>query len=348
MECPVQVGIIGLGRSGWKLHVAGLSQLSNYKITAVADPDALRREEAIGQLDCVAYEHPDDLINDANVELVVIATPSHTHGPLAIQALDAGKHVVVEKPMATSVTEADQMIAAMKRNERSCNAFQMRRNAPDFLKLQSIIESGVLGPIHLIKMNVHSYARRSDWQTLLKFGGGELNNTGAHYIDQALILAGGQWSNLLADVRHLVSAGDADDHVKVVFRGCNGALVDVEISSAAATPAKPPHWTVLGRYGALTGTMRHFDWKYYDPQALPMPVASEATPGRTKGIPEEIPWVEENADIENSQALPLFYNKLYAALRDGAPHPAPATDVRHLIALLDACRAQSEIYSHDS
>jgi predicted dehydrogenase len=342
MEKPIRVGIIGLGRSGWKLHGVGLSKLSNYKIAAVADPEAARREEAVAEFGCVAYATPAELMADSNVELVVIATPSHTHGPLSIAALEAGKHVVVEKPMATSVLEADEMIAAAERTGKTLNAFQVRRNAADFLKIREIIESGVLGPIHLIKMNVYNYARRTDWQTLRKFGGGELNNTGAHYIDQALILAGGGWTDLLADVRLVASAGDADDHIKIVFRGCNKAMVDIEISGAAAAPARPPHWTVLGKYGALTGTMKHFDWKYYDPQKVPAPVASEATPGRVKSTPEVLPWVEKSEEIIGSPGLPLFYDALYRALREGEKHPALAEEVRKLTALLDACRSHNE------
>jgi predicted dehydrogenase len=73
---------------------------------AVADPEASRRQEAQDQFGCEAYETPEALIARSDAEVVVVATPSHTHAALTIAALEAGKHVIAEKPMATSLAEA--------------------------------------------------------------------------------------------------------------------------------------------------------------------------------------------------------------------------------------------------
>lgn len=336
----VPVGIIGLGRSGWDIHASTIKNHPAFCVAAVADPQLERQNEAIAQFGCAAYSTPAELLADSNVELVVIATPSHTHGELAEAALKAGKHVLVEKPMARNVAEADAMIECARASGKTLTAYQPRRVGSEFLKLHQILDSGVLGPIHLVKVQVYGYQRRRDWQTLRKFAGGMLNNLGAHYIDQALALAGGEWSDLFVDMRHIASAGDADDHVKIVFRGVAGLIVDIELSTAAAAPT-PPLWTVLGQYGALTGNLKRFDWKYYDPQSVPERRANENTPERAYEAPEDLPWVQESADLEANDLCADFYDHLFAMLREGAPSPAAPQEIRALTALFDECRKRS-------
>lgn len=340
---PIQTGIIGLGRSGWNLHALGLESHPNYTIATVSDVSAERRDEATARFGCQAYADTDALIADENVELVIIAAPSHLHGPLALQSLAAGKHVLVEKPMATSVAEADEMVKAASNANKVLSVYQVRRTFADFLKIQEIVDSGVLGPLHLVKMCIDGYGRRRDWQTLRKFGGGTLNNTGTHFIDQALTLAGSSWSDVFADMRHLVCAGDAEDHLKLVFRGANKTVVDVEISSVAAVPTASPHWTILGKYGALTGSVSHLDWKYYDPQAVPALEEAEIAPNANRQYdkPEALPWIEKSVDLGPDQSQKLFYDALFAAIRDGAPVPASGAEIRDLIALFDECREQN-------
>ncbi len=337
----IAVGIIGLGRSGWDIHALGFEKNPRFRVVAVADPEAARRDEAVARFGCAAYATPPELLGDDSVELVVVATPSHTHGDLSCAASRAGKHVLVEKPMATSAEEARAMIACAQDCGKTLTVFQVRRMHGDFQKVREIIDSGVLGPLHGIKLSVYSYARRRDWQTLREFAGGMLNNFGTHFVDQALILAGGEWRDVFADMRHLVSAGDAEDHVKIVFRGENGVIIDVEMSSVAALPAPlPPHWTILGKYGALSGSLSHLNWRYYDPKAAPQRILDAATPSRQYEKPETLPWIEQSADIAPGDPVQQFYDHLFAFLRENAPSPAPPEEVASLIALFDACRQQ--------
>lgn len=98
---PIRVGILGLERSGWHLHAEGIAARTDFKVVAVADPELARRDEAMSRFDCAAYQTPELLIENSDAELVVVATPSHTHGALATVALQAGRHVLVEKPMAS-------------------------------------------------------------------------------------------------------------------------------------------------------------------------------------------------------------------------------------------------------
>jgi hypothetical protein len=116
---PVRVGIAGLGRSGWGIHQNALKDLKDtYQIVAVADTDKSRSEEAAAEHGYRAYSDVADLVKDNEVELIVVATPNRFHGAQALQALEAGKHVVCEKPFGFTVADVDAMIAAAEKSKK--------------------------------------------------------------------------------------------------------------------------------------------------------------------------------------------------------------------------------------
>lgn len=341
MSEPVRAGVIGLGRSGWHLHVAVMRQLEQFEVTAVVDPVAERRQEAVDAFGCTAYADPEELFKDERIELVVVATPSHTHADLACRAMEAGKHVLVEKPMAVNLEEVDRMIETAEKHDRLLTVYQLRRLDPDYVRVKQIIESGVLGPLVLIRLARHSYRRRSDWQTLRKFGGGMLNNWGSHIVDQGLELLGAPVERLFADMQQTVSAGDAEDHFKITMKAADGPVVDVEVSSCVAYPG--PEYLVVGKYGTLQGSTRQITYKYYDPTAVPELVVDEGpAEGRSYGKPENLPWVEKTEEIKAEEDVKItFYKTLYESLREGAPLLVTPESVRRQISLFDECRKQT-------
>src|SRR5207244_1369806 len=113
--------------SGWDIHANALAEHAGFRVVAVADPVAERRQEARERFACAAYAESDGLVADGGVDVVIVATPSHTHASLAVAALQAGKHVVVEKPMAQTVAEMDAMLAAAEQTGGILTCFQPRR-----------------------------------------------------------------------------------------------------------------------------------------------------------------------------------------------------------------------------
>jgi len=341
-EKTLSVGIAGLGRSGWNLHAAALEDLSDrFRIVAVSDAHAERRKEAVERYGCRAYDAVEALLGDPDVELAVVATPSHLHCRHTIAALNAGKHVVCEKPMALCVEEADRMLAAARESGRVLTVFQSQRYAPDFVKAREIIESGVLGRIVMVRIAVHSFSRRWDWQTLKEFGGGELNNTGAHCVDQALQLLGDKEPEIFCDLQRTLTSGDAEDHCKVILRAPDAPLMDIEITRACAWPQD--QWLVMGTRGGLKGNSGQLRWKYVDFDKLPpRPVDRTATPDRTYNS-EDLSWHEDSwkrpEDAPLKKAIP-FYLDLYRTLREGAPLVITPESVRRLVAVLEECHRQ--------
>ncbi|MBL8992632.1 MAG: Gfo/Idh/MocA family oxidoreductase [Spirochaetia bacterium] len=317
----VKVGIVGLGRSGWNIHAHALAQLPDmYKIVAVCDADAARRQEAEKRFGCKSYTDFKEFLKDGEVELAVIATPSHFHASNAMDALKAGKNVVCEKPMATTLKDADAMIATAKKTKRILSLFHNRRYSPEFVKIREILATGKLGRIVLVKMSWNGFSRRWDWQTLKKFGGGSLNNTGPHAIDQALHLFGDEDPEITSVLDRTLTLGDADDHVKIVFTGKNRPTIDIEISSACAYPQD--FWVIMGTQGGLRGSMSELHWKYFDPKKQPArQLETSPTPDRSYNK-DELVWEPEEhwkAGSEDRPQEQFYYRELHATLTQGAP-----------------------------
>jgi len=339
MSSRVNVGISGLGRSGWDIHANALEKCSSmYNVVAVFDPLEERRKEAVNRFGCRVYSDFNSLIRDEEVELVVVATPSHLHAPQTIEALKSGKNVVCEKPMATSLAEADEMIRTAKESGRILTVFQNKRYSPDFLRVKEIVRSGKLGRIVLVKILLHSFGRRWDWQTLRKFGGGELNNNASHLIDQAVQLVGDGLELTFCDLQRTLTLGDAEDHVKIILREPGSTLVDIEVTRACAYPQN--YWLIMGTQGGLVGNGNSMRWKYFDPKDLPpRQVETRPTPDRSYNW-EEIPWKEEEWILDKN-ARPgeiLFYEELYKTLREGAPLPVTPESVRKVMYIIEKCR----------
>jgi len=340
----VKVGIAGLGRSGWDIHARAFQALEEqFQVVAVMDLDPTRRAQAMAELGANAYDDYAALVQDPNVEVVVVATPNFLHTANVIQALEHGKHAVCEKPFGLASGDADAMIASAKSAAKLVAPFQNRRYEPHFLKVKSIIDSGLLGDVHLIRIAWHGFKRRWDWQTLNEFGGGDLSNTGPHVIDHAIQLFGPEEPEVTADLRNVLSSGDAEDHVKIVLRALNAPVIDIELTSANAYPQD--RWLVMGDRGGLRGTPAHLEWKWVDWSGYePRPVERRPTPDRGYNS-EKLEWQSDSwKGSDDFAETPLaFYRDLYRALREGAALTVTPESVRRNIALIETAKCLAPV-----
>jgi predicted dehydrogenase len=341
---PIRVGIAGLGRSGWSIHSAMLAELpEQYRIAAACDPEATRREEMAHRFGCATYSEYADLLKDQDVELVVVALPSYLHASASISALEAGKAVVCEKPMAVSLADVDRMMAAAKATGKLLTVFQNRRYVPDFLKIREVIASGVLGRIVLIHMTSSGFGRRWDWQTLKEYGGGTLNNNGVHCLDQAMQLFGAGQPQVFCHLERTLTLGDADDHVKIILQGSNAPMIDVELSAVSAYPQDS--WHIMGTQGGLAGSTQNLRWKYIDPGKLaPRIVDRRPTPDRSYNH-ETYEWHEEAWDASSygGPGQKGFYLDLYGTMRQAKPLAVTPESVRRVMWVLEECHRLSPI-----
>jgi scyllo-inositol 2-dehydrogenase (NADP+) len=342
---PIQVGIAGLGRSGWDIHANALAELPDqFAVVAACDPDLERQEEARARFGCRVYAEYPDLVADDGIELMVIATPTQLHASHAMSALRARRHVLVEKPMGKDLAEVDEMIAVARETGCILTVNQNYRNAADFLKIREILESGVLGRVLQIRIAVHQFRRRWDWQTLKEYGGGILNNHGAHMVDWATLLIDDPDPEVFCHMEATpLYAGDADSHVKLILRPQNGPLIDVELTHACAYPQE--HWLIMGTQGSLTSDRRVVRWKTFDPEEAP-PLVLDARPTPDRSYNEEaLPWREERCEPvgDFGSTLRQLYRDLYATIRQGTPLAITAESVRRQVAILEKCRELSPV-----
>lgn len=344
----MRVGVVGLGRSGYGIHLKTFQRLpALYQVVGVADTDAARCRETSAEFDCAAHPGLDALLADPKVELVVVATPNYLHAPYTVQALQAGKHVVCEKPFGLTVADVDAMIAAAG-GDRILAPFQNRRFEESFLKVRAVLQSGLLGRIVHIRIAYHAFGRRWDWQTLQKFGGGQLNNNLPHPVDQGMALLEdfGVRSpddlEVFADLENALSSGDAEDHVRITLRApAIPAAPTMDIEFTAACPYPQDRWLVMGTAGGLRGTGKRLTWKWVDWSGLPpRPVDERSTPDRGYNR-ETLPWQEDAWDGDESARVghDPFYENLFRAIREREPLAVTPESVRRRIAILEKARS---------
>ncbi|MEI3000914.1 MAG: Gfo/Idh/MocA family oxidoreductase [Victivallis sp.] len=170
---------------------------------------------------------------------VSIALRHPEHVPYAMRALEARQIVNIDKPIAVNYEEAQKLKACADRHPGRLFPRQNRRFEGPFQKALQLISAGVLGRITLVKLHrACGCCRRNDWMTMTEFSGGLLTNWGPHVIDQALQFIGSPVADLWADVRSVIDIGDGDDQIKLLLRGENGVVADLEISGTNAKPGR--------------------------------------------------------------------------------------------------------------
>jgi predicted dehydrogenase len=320
---PIAVGILGYGRAGHGMQAEELKERKEkFRITAVCDILEERRAAAQAAHGCKTYARYEEMLADPDVELITIATRSCDHYEHARKALLARKIVFVEKPMTSTLAEARRLRALAARHHDALFVRHNRRFEPLFQHVREIIASGLLGDVFEIKLRRHSFQRRDDWQTLLRFGGGQLLNWGPHIIDHALQFLQTPPVSLWSDLKRVAAVGDAEDHIKIVLRNAQGLVVDLEISGGTAI--SEPQYLVCGNRGALTASGNQIRLRYLDPKRrLPPRKVNPGTPEGGFGSPETLPWIEQEFDAapKAKAGMTLIWDFLYDTIRKGVPFP---------------------------
>jgi predicted dehydrogenase len=352
----LRTAVIGLGRVGWQFHIPNILQHDGFELIAVVDPLPERREEAqqawgargkrgsgtSGGLQ--AYPDHLALLDSAELDLVVIASPTPFHAQQAIAAFERGVDVFCDKPLAPTLGQADAMIAAMEQHGRKLMVYQPHRARVEVVALQGILRQDLIGPLTMIKRGVARYDRRNDWQAFAQHGGGMLNNYGAHYIDQLLYLAGSTARRVACSLRTVASLGDADDVVKALIETESGVILDIDINMASAYPMPP--WQILGQRGSIildpeekAWQVRFFRSKDLSELALQEGLAAQA---RRYGSGERIPWRETRWSIDRFRPI-RYYDACYAYFgQDDAPF-VPIAQTREVMRVLDECRKSAAL-----
>ena len=345
MSNPIRIGIVGLGRIGMSSHRnAYLARQDKYKVVAACDLIEDRMKKYSDTFGCRTYGSIEDLIADPEVEIVDIATRSCDHYAHAKMALLAGKSVLVEKPFCETYAEAKELVelgsqpAGPKVFVRHNRRFEL-----GFVKVNEIINSGILGDVYEVRLARNSYQRRNDWQTIKEFGGGQLLNWGPHIVDHSLQFCGGAYENMFAQIRRVAAVGDAEDHIKIVFKGVNGRIVDMEISGGVSQ--KVPEYMVYGTRGSIIGEGKTLKLKYLDPEVELADIkANPETPveGAAYGNGETLVWKQETLEVNLGEDPGVIWDHFFEAYRNNLPYPISADQALSVVKVIEDAKIGTE------
>lgn len=330
---PISTGLIGYGTAGSVFHAPLIAAAGGLRLAAIGS----RRASDIARdfPEARAFADPQALIDDPSIELVVIATPNDSHASLARAALEAGKHVVVDKPFTLNAAEAEALIALAGQKDRVLSVFQNRRWDNDFLTLRRLVDDGRLGEVMYYEAHFDRFRPepKPGWREGDAPGAGMLYDLGAHLIDQALVLFG-MPAAITADVVRQRASARTDDFFHLVLDyGRRRAVLHASI----LTRDPGPRYLVHGDGGSFV--------KYgMDGQEAAL------REGRRPGGPgwgEDDPllfgrFTDADGSATTIDTLPgrytAFYEGVADAIRQRTPPPVAAHEARDVIRLIEAAQ----------
>lgn len=333
----LSVGLVGFGLAGRHLH-RPLITACGMQITAVVS-----RQEAAVHADLPAAQvmsSIEALLEVKPLDLVVIASPNRWHYSQALLALNAGKHVVVDKPLAISAAEGAELERAASRAGRKLSVFHNRRWDSDFLTLQALLAAGSLGEPQLFRARWDRFRPEVQvrWRERSEAGAGILYDLGSHLIDQALCLFGHpEW--VQADVYAQRAGASIEDGFELLM-GRGTLRMALAASSMAADHGF--------RY-QLNGTLASFRKSGLDPQEAQLKSGMLPT-HRSFGVEPSAQWgrltVGATASVERVKpqrgAWLEFYRQMRRAIETGAAVPVSATGACKVLRIIEAARRSAE------
>lgn len=323
-----RAAVIGYGYGGRSFHSYLISLTPGLVLQGVASSDPAKREQIVREHGCKAYRTVEEVLADPAVDLVVLATPNDLHAPLAIRAMEAGKHVVTDKPMCVTLAEADQMVATAERTGRLLSIFQNRRWDGDFLTVQKLIAEGQLGQVRWVEMAWQRWGAPRGWRGAAAQGGGRLYDLGAHLLDQLLQLFPQPITGVYCRTHYDFPERDVESHALLTVHFADGATGVCDLSSMSAIPK--PRFHLFGDKGTFI--------KYgLDPQEDAMRA------GQIDAAVEPVELYGKFHDGATETVIPTrpgrwrsYYENIRDALTGTAELAVKPQEVRRVMAVFDA------------
>lgn len=331
MSDSIRVGLIGYGYAGKTFHAPLIAGTPGMTLAAVSSSDAAKVHADWPNVPVVS--EPKHLFNDPNIDLIVIPTPNDTHFPLAKAALEAGKHVVVDKPFTVTLSQARELEALAKSLGRLLSVFHNRRWDSDFLTVKALLSEGTLGEIAYFESHFDRYRPqvRNRWREQAGPGSGIWYDLAPHLLDQAVNLFGLPVS-MTVDLAQLRPGAQATDYFHAVLSYPQRRIILHGTMLAAAESA---------RY-ILHGTRGSYVKFGLDPQEDRLK-NGERLPQEDWGYDMRdgvVTRAEGETLVEETLlTLPGNYSAYYAAIRDAlngsGENPVPASQAIQIMELIE-------------
>jgi len=334
MKNPIKTAVIGFGLSGKVFHAPFLHTLPGFELSKMLQRHSNSSQENYPYVEVVNdFDH---ILHDKEIELIAICTPNTTHFDFARKALEAGKHIVIEKPFTNTSREADELIEIAKKTDKKIFVYHNRRWDNDFLTIQKVLKNKLIGKLveyecHFDRFN--PVVKEDAWRDVDQPGGGILFDLGSHLIDQALVLFGKPLS-VFADIRAQRPGSKVDDYFELMLYYPAHKVI---LKAGMMVKAPLPRFILHGDQGSF---IKHG----LDPQEAELK-SGKMPEGDNWGVEPKVNWGKLYAAPNGQDVLRIiesipgryqeFYQNVYDFLRNDAPQAIRPEEARNVIRIIE-------------
>jgi len=334
MMQPIKTALCSFGMSGYVFHAPLLSANPKFELSTVWERTKNEAEKQYPGIHTVrTFE---ELLADESIALVVVNTPSITHFEYTKKALEAGKHVVVEKPFTATVKQAEELIALANEKKLHLTVFQNRRWDSDFKTVKKILESEVLGEIKDVELHYDRYEPELSAKTHKEeptAAVGSIYDLGSHLIDQALQLFG-MPNAIFADADSYRTNSKVIDYFDIKLFHNN---FRVALKSSYFVRESVPAYILQGSKGTFLKNRADVQEDALKNLVSPLDSTWGEEPTDQKGVlhtTKEDTTIRKHITSEKGNYM-VFYDELYDAFKGKKPLPVSAGDAKDVIKIIE-------------
>ena len=333
----LKTGVFSFGMSGQIFHAPFINEHPNFELSAVVERSLKKAHLTYPTIK--SYDSIDELLADSEIELVIINTPNTTHFEFTLKALQAKKHVLLEKPFTVNSSEAKQLFAAAKKYNRAVLAYQNRRYDSDFLSVKSVLDSGKLGQLVEFHLRYDRYkydiGPKATKETPVP-GSGLAYDLGPHLLDAVISVFGIplEWKKQLGKFRPNTQVDDFA-HFHLIYP--NGLQVFITTSLLVTEPQ--PAFILHGTKGSYIKQRADVQEKQLQKGMKPSNPLFGLEDIKNQGVltyfNEEGIKKEENIVSKKSSYMQVF-DDVYNTIREGKPYPVTEAQIMQQLEILES------------
>lgn len=335
----VKAGLCAFGMSGKVFHAPFLKEHPGFFLSAVVERSKEESREKYPE--ATIYRSVEEMLQNAEVELVIINTPVQTHYEYAKKALEAGKNIIVEKPFTVNVSEAEELVNLAEEKGLFLSVYQNRRFDRDFLKVKEVLNSGQLGNIKETEIRFDRFRTKPSGkqhkESPDQVGSGSLHDLGAHLVDQAVQYFGYP-EKLFADVFSMKGSAFANDYFEILLYYKN----DLRVRLKSSVFTKEDHYAYKIHGDKGTFLQERTDNQENELVAGAIPVYGKEWMQSLKEPDGILNYLNGYSDTEriftSSEAGNYmdYYQQIYEYIVFGYALPSPGKEVIQNMKIIDA------------
>jgi len=338
---PINTALCSFGMSGWVFHAPFINVNPHFNFYAVWERSKNIASEKYPQVK--TYRTLEAMLTDDLVELVIVNTPNYTHYEYAKKALEAGKHVIVEKPFTINIEQGKELIEIAKKHDKILSVYQNRRYDSDYKTIRKVVNEKLLG--ELVEVEMHFDRFKEELSPKLHketpgLGAGSLFDLGSHLIDQALQLFG-MPQKVFADIRIVRPLSKVDDYWEILLYYEN---LRVRIKSSYVVREALPGYILHGLKGSFIKPKTDVQETLLQQGVIPGKIDWGIEPETERGLLHtEINGEIVREYIHSEQGnYGEYYEAVYESIRHQKPIPVTAEQGLNVIKIIEAAFKSDE------